>query len=249
MKYLYFVSDSYVKAIDKEVEDYSFDCKIYPSIKTARKFLIASNISEVLAFVFLLDKVSNTDYNDLLDLLEKIDEISPKDKLVIISINDETIYDDMVNECVFKNIRLFTVNYPEVVTDSFIKRDLVGTVLINLFDPYIEKKPNKLKTSNDYKNKIVTYEPIIDSRIFWLLEPIEPTLELRRCINNDEVLKRCEDKDQILYFLRIQQIYNEFNEEFSSEEMLENLLKDDNYSDFNKIVYRVIFKLIKDNKL
>ena len=182
-------------------------------------------------------------------LLEKMDEISPKDKLVIISINDETIYDDIVNECVFKNIRLFTVNYPEVVTDSFIKRDLVGTVLINLFDPYIEKKPNKLKTSNDYKNKIVTYEPIIDSRIFWLLEPIEPTLELRRCINNDEVLKRCEDKDQILYFLRIQQIYNEFNEEFSSEEMLENLLKDGNYSDFNKIVYRVIFKLIKDNKL
>lgn len=249
MRYLYFVSDSYVKAIDKEVEDYSFDCKIYPSIKTARKFLIASNISEILAFIFLLDKINDTDYDDLLDLLEKIDEISPKGKLVIISLNDETIYDDILNECTFKNIKLFTVDYPEVVTDSFIKRDLVGTVIVNLFDPYIENKNKKLKTSDDYKNKTIIYEPIIDSRIFWLLEPIEPTLELRRCIDNDEVLKRCEEKYQILYFLRIQQIYKEFNEKFSSEEMLENLLKESNYSDFNKIIYRIIFKLIKDNKL
>lgn len=247
-KYVYCVSDCYLRALLRESEPYSFYIKGYCSLTEGINNLKYTNISDILGFVILIEYLDYNDveyFNNLVELINDINLESDGHPVVLAMCNSEG-YEQLDKYINTDNIKIFLVDNVDMMSDVIIRRDIYGTLVKELFEPYVVD--TVYETEKNYSIESSNYDPIFRENIQRLCEPIVVAPDLRRAMENDEVLSSIGEDDDIAYFLRSEQLNRYYNNRGDNSIIFENILS--GISDTNEIfIYRSIYNLIKEGKL
>lgn len=224
-KYVYCISNCYLKALLRESKEYSFDAKLYYSCQEGLKNLVNTNASEIIGYVILLDKLPD-DEDELLaliDFINAINEISDNTPLVLALSNSEG-YEQLGEYVSSDNLKVFLIDGFEMLTDVDIKRDIYGSIVKYLYNPYCDNNDTVLVNYNDEPSCII--EPIYRSAIQSLCDPVINAPTLRDALENDETLMNIDKADEVARFLRTLEIklkYNSSDNDYYTQ--FENLIK------------------------
>lgn len=246
-KFIYCITNCYVRALIHEVQNYeSFLLKCYCSVAEGIRNLKYTNMSEILGFIILLDNVGETDedFFDLVDLINSIN-LESSNTTVVLALRDSTGYEDLEEEIELNNIKLYLIDGIEMMTDTIIKRDLFGTILREEYNPYLDNKVKKIVEFTEPVTSSVS--PIFPPSIEKLITPVVVAPNLRLALENDEVFNSIHEGDDVAYFLRSEQINKIYGNFEDRSEMLEGILK--NNTDGLNDVYRSVYELIKRGDL
>lgn len=245
--YVYCVSDCYLRALVAESRPYSFEVKGCCSLEDGLSQLMTINVSEIKGFVILIQDLGEDDdyFYNLVDLINAINDISEGHTLVLgVCYSDN--YKQLEGYIDTDNLNVYLVDDIELVTDVIIRRDIYGTIVRNVCEPYLEKPKTKVNDYEEFKSSNV--EPIFRESIQRLKEPVVIAPNLRRAVENDEVLASISKDDSIAYFLRSEQINRAYGVDKDNSSMLDLLLN--NVADTSLChIYKSLYKLIQGGEL
>ena len=137
-KFVYLVTPDYMLPVIEESRLYSFFIKAYPNAKSGYRNLSQTNLSSILGFIFFYEELPE-DLTYLVKFINFLNLIGDKETLVLLAVN----YPDGVEDFLLPKLRTNKITFKyitdfEIVTDSFIKRSLLGSVVLHNFEPYIE---------------------------------------------------------------------------------------------------------------
>ena len=245
-KYVYLVTPDYMLPTIEESKLYSFFIKAYPSAKSGYKNLINTNMSSILGFIFFYEELPE-DLTYLVKFINFINLIGDKSTLVLLAVNNP----DGVNDYLMTKIRTDNIVFKyitefDIVTDSFIKRSLFGTIVLHNFEPYVESI-NPFKEITTF-NRNEPLNAILPSDILSILSPVVKLNNSDNTIKHDIVMNTINDNGLVMY-MRINYVKAHFGDDidvkgmYSRVDAVEGLNKTIYYSVINTIV-----KLYEDNK-
>lgn len=237
-KFVYLVTPDYMLPVIEESKMYSFFMKAYPDAKSGYNNLINTNLSSVLGFVFFYEELPE-DLTYLVKFINFLNVIGDKNTLVVLAVNNP----DGVRDYLFKKIRTDNITFKyttefEIVTDSFIKRSIFGSIVLHNFDPYVEsiKTLNEVTTFNS--NEALT--PILPNDILQILSPVVKLNNSDNTIKHDIVMNTVKDNGLLMY-MRINYIRASFGDDLDVEGMHSRVNAIDG---LNKIVYGSVINII-----
>ena len=238
-KFVYVVSPDYLMPMVVESKMYSFYVKAYHNAKVAYDNLCKTNLSSVLGFILFYEELpDNLTY--IIKFINFMNIIGTKDTLVILAVNDpEGVTDFLIPKLHVKNITFKYITGFEVVTDSFIRKSLYGSVVLHNYDPYVESiKPYKEVTSF---NSNIALTPILSNDVVSILSPVVKLNNSENTIKHDLIMNSPSDSNLMLY-MRMNYIKASFGEEIDEEGMLARIKALDG---INTIVYKSIISIMK----
>lgn len=238
-KFVYAISPDYMMPMIVESKMYSFYVKAYHNARVAYENLCKTNLSSILGFILFYEELpDNLTY--IIKFINFINVIGTKDTLVILAVNDpEGVTDFLIPKLKVDNISFKYITGFEVVTDSFIKKSLYGSVVLHNFDPYIENiSPYKEITSF---NSNVALTPILSNDVISILSPVVKLNNSENTIKHDLVMNSPTESNLMLY-MRINYIRASFGEEIDEEGMISRIKALDG---INVIVYKSIISIMK----
>ena len=238
-KFMYYVSPDYLRALYRESKSYSFKMKGYCSIEEGLKNLKFTNISDVLGFAIVLHEFPE-ELAPLINLINNINRVGKGKTLVLCSFYSDGL--DLVLEHVDTSNLKFYV-YTDLIdfTDVDIKRNIIGTILLNEIKPYKEDNHRdsiKIERSLD----LPKYIPILPENISWLYEPLIPATDYKRCIDVDPVILKAKSRDLIIYMLRCEMVYVKYDVKIDNYNRFLELIKDQSIKD--QLLYKSVWNII-----
>lgn len=246
MKFIYCITDSYVDAFIQEAEGYSFALKCYCNCLSGLQNLAMTSTVDVLGYVIAIyDDMK--DITDLVNLVNSINSVSTNTP-VVLYFREEIIVDDLLVHVERDNIKLFHVPFTELFTDRFIKKEIFGTIIKEVFNPYVTM--NSVLSEEHIGPVTQRFDPVFSKNIMMLTEPVISAPDIQRAVELDWVLKALEeDNDDILYFLRAEQLNIKYNVLSESRDIIFRSLME-TCSDAEQVIYyKVIYNLILNKKL
>lgn len=237
-KFMYCISPEYSGPLAYHAKDFSFGAKIYTDCKTAYNHLLNTNLASILGFIFLLEDIPE-DPKDLITFIDKVNTIGDKNTLVLLAVKNAKGLEYLSSFLTYDNIQVFYITDFEIVTDTFIKRNLFGSILIQKENPYLTRmrEINMITSYNSNKN----LTPVLPLDILDILSPIEKMLDIKHTIENDKVLKENKDNALVCY-LRMNRIKKMFGEEVDYDGMIKRI----DASGVNAILYRIVCVMIEE---
>lgn len=241
-KCVYLTTPDYMRAFIVESKMYSFSVKAYPNSRSAYQHLFQTNLSSILGFVFFYEELPE-DLTYLVRFINFLNLIGNKDTLVLLAVNDP----DGVKDYLFPNIKTGNITFKYItdfspVTDSFIKRSLLGTVVLHNFEPYVETINSMKEVTSYNSNEPLT--PILSGDILSILSPIFRLNNSDNTIKHDEVMLNSKNNGLVMY-LRINFIKASFGDEIDLEGMKKRV---DSVDGLNRILYYSIINIIKTKR-
>lgn len=236
-KIIYCVSPDYARYLALESAPFSFDVKVFPNCGLAYDNLVANNQSNIIGYVLLYEEIPN-DPTELVDFINFINLIGSKDTIVILAIRNAKGFPMLMDYLEVDNIEFLNIIDFEVVTDTFIKRNLFGSILIRKYTPYVDKI-TMFKNSSTYQSNS-NLVPVLPNDILGILSPINRLVTLKHTIEADRVLEDFKD-NPLVYYLRLNRIKRLFDEEVDFDGMMDRIES----SNVNKILYSVLCVMIE----
>lgn len=238
-KYVYLTTPDYMMAFIEESKLYSFYVKAYPNSKSGYKNLVQTNLSSILGFVFFYEELPE-DLTYLIKFINFLNLIGDKSTLVLLAVNNPS----GVKDFLFPRIRTDKITFKyitdfETVTDSFIRRSLLGTVVVHNFEPYIESVKSIQELTSYNTNDALN--PILPGDILSILSPTSKLNNSDNTIKHDEVMNNAKGNGLVMY-MRINYIKASFGDEIDIDGMKKRI---DSIEGLNKIVYYSIINIIK----
>lgn len=237
-KFVYLVTPDYMLPFIEESKLYSFFIKAYPNAKSGYRNLIQTNLSSILGFVFFYEELPE-DLTYLVKFINFLNIVGDKDTLVLLAVNDpDGVKDFLLPKLDTDKITFKFITGFEIVTDSFIKRSLLGTIVLHNFEPYIEEAKPIKEVATFNRNE--SLNPILPSDVLSILSPIIKLNNSDNTIKHDVVLNNVTGNGLLMY-MRINYIKASFGDEIDIDGMLRRINSVDG---LNVIVYNSIVNTI-----
>lgn len=234
MKVLFVVSPDYLDAVFAEAKKYDFYLQGYGNLESAYKGLMKTNISDILGFVYLADSLPDN-LGPLAEFVKKCDILNESRKFIF-ALRDTTNLQVLLNQLKVSNIKIGYLPELEVITDSVINKDIIGSILLDSYKPY---KLNETEV-NDVKRFSVNrlhYEPLFSDSIFDCFGAVEKLATVEQTLNYDAFYNKYKDFNKVLTEIRKCFILREFGEVLDKKKLLE-LIKDEveHYCEYRALV-------------
>lgn len=252
MKVMYVVSPDYLLAFEKESEEFSFYIQGYrefvPSTnqsgiyKTAISELYKTNINDIVGFIVLVDDLQYY-INDLNLFLQQANMVCQghRRRVVIGSISAKSDkYLSMLNPT--PNLDIYRVTNIGIVTDTVIKRELFGTIIMGKA-PY--KFLDSSNTSTTYKDlPVLKYKPIFSKVVLGVLDPVTVISDdFRKVLSYDSVYRSLLDEgEDILAFIRLIKIANTMGLKIDTEGLEYRKFKESVENSNLKVLYNALVR-------
>lgn len=236
-KIIYCVSPDYARYILNESRPFSFDVKIFPSCEIAYDNLVSNNQNNILGYILLYDEIPE-DPSDMINFINFINLVGDKETVVILAIRHAKGFNILMQYLEIDNIEFLHITDFECVTDTFIKRNLFGSILIRKFPPYMDKVTTFSSSSKFQLNDRLF--PILPKDILAILSPIERLITLQYTLESDSVLNEFKD-NSLVHYLRLNRIKKAFGEETDYDGMMDRVES----SGVNKVLYSVVCMMIE----
>lgn len=240
-KFVYLVTPDYMLPVIEESKLYSFFIKAYPSAKVGYNNLVNTNFSSILGFVFFYEELpENLTY--LVKFINLLNTIGNKDLLVVLAVNNpEGVKDYLFRKIKVDNITFKYITDFEIVTDSFIKKSIFGSIVLHNFEPYIESVTPIKEVSTFNRNEPLS--SILPNDILQILSPVVELTDSDTTIKHDLVMNSSDDNG-LMKYMRINYIRAHFGDSLDIEGMYKRIKAVDG---INVTVYSSIISII--NKL
>ena len=240
-KFVYLVTPDYMLPVIEESKLYSFFIKAYPSAKVGYNNLVNTNFSSILGFVFFYEELpENLTY--LVKFINFLNTIGDKDLLVVLAVNNpEGVKDYLFRKIKVDNITFKYITDFEIVTDSFIKKSIFGSVVLHNFEPYIESVTPIKEVSTFNRNEPLS--SILPTDILQILSPVVELTDSDTTIKHDLVMNSSDDNG-LMKYMRINYIRAHFGDSLDVDGMYKRVKAIDG---INTTVYGSIISII--NKL
>lgn len=242
-EYIILVSPDYLNQIIHESEPFSFYIKGYSNPSEAKNNLFTTNQSSILGYLIVYEELP-LDISDIVNFINYINLVGDKSTVVTFCLNSPEGFEEYLRP----NIDVNNINFQyflefEVMTDSFIKRNLFGSIIRLKKKAYEEEvKYTRVETSNFNSNVPM----VLPSNITKVLEPIDILEDFQTTVKYDNVLNSNMDNEMVK-FLRTCRIKYRFDEIISFNSMVTNLSIFSEYKE-HKILYDTICKMIEEGK-
>lgn len=239
-KFVYLITPDYMLPVIEESKLYSFFIKAYPNAKSGYNNLISTNLSSILGFVFLYEELPE-DLTYLVKFINFLNVIGNKQTLVLLAVNNpDGVKDYLLRRINTSNIVFKYTTEFEIVTDSFIKRSIFGSIVLHNFDPYVESM-NVLKEITTF-NSNDALVPILPNDILQILSPVIKLNNSDNTIKHDLVMNSVKDNGLLMY-MRINYIRASFGDDLDVKGMYSRI---DAVEGLNKIVYSSVINIINN---
>ena len=239
-KFVYLVTPDYMLPVIEESKMYSFFIKAYPDAKSGYNNLVYTNLSSILGFVFFYEELPE-DLTYLVKFINFLNIIGNKDTLVVLAVNNpDGVKDYLLQKIRTENITFKYTTEFEIVTDSFIKRSIFGSIVLHNFDPYIEsvRTLNEITTFNTNE----ALNPILPNDILQILSPVIKLNNSDNTIKHDIVMNTVKDNGLLMY-MRINYIRAHFGDELDVQGMHSRV---NAIEGLNKNVYGSVINIINN---
>ena len=239
---IFAVSPSYLRYIREESLKYQFKLQGYGSLSKALDGLMKTNASEIGGFILVVDRLPDNKsmLYEFIRLCDMISENSSPVKRFVFGLQDDSGLLPFLKESGFKNLEFYLSKF-EIVTDSFIKKDMFGTILDSYYKPYNSNLEYKIKSTSTLKG--LKYIPPLPVAVAKCLSPVAMLESVESSIDLDLYLKDLKSVSEIYYQLRLFGIKRKYDADYGNIEHLENMIND--VSDkVLKERYRIILKYI-----
>ena len=240
MKIIFVISPDYLEVIYNQAIGYDFYIQGYGSIEAAMQGLVKTNISDILGFAYVADKLDD-DLNPLANFIDRCDMLvvnSKKRRKFIFALQDTTGLMNIFNIRKYEGIKAMYVPQLDVVTDVVINQNIFGSILLDNYKPYILKEDVK-KESPNWTHKKLQYSPLFSQVYFDCLQPPDCLDSYEQTLLYDKVYQDFLGFNPILAKIRDVIIRREFNLDSNKEELIE--LVNDNTS---FCIYRALIEIV-----
>lgn len=252
MKVMYVVSPDYLLAFEKESAEFSFYIQGYrefvPSsnqdyvYKTAISELYKTNVNDIVGFIILVDDLQYY-INDLNLFLQQANIVCKghRKRVVIGSISAKSDkYLSMLHPT--PNLDLYRVTNIGIVTDTVIKRELFGTIIMGKAPYKFLDSSNKTTTYKDLP--VLKYKPVFSKVILGILDPvIVISDDFRKVLSYDSVYRNLlEQGEEILAFIRLIKIANTMGLEIDTDGLEYKKFKESVDNSNLKVLYNALLR-------
>lgn len=238
---MFVVSPDFLEPIYKESAGYTFKIQGYGNFQDACKGLLKTNVQDIIGFLILAEKLPE-DLSYFEKFLEYCNLVSDVSKRIVIALQNNTGFNQLILRIKPKNIKVSLISNYEVVSDTFIKKTLFGTILKDSLKPY-KVLSDDIIDINRFTEKIsIKYTPLFHSYTFKCIEPILNYSSLEEALSVDKNLRELEKFDDILYELRLVYLYKKFNMEYKVSYDLDSMI----LSNSQYCVYKSIEAIIDE---
>ena len=189
MKTVMVISPSYLSALLKESDKFSFCIQGYGSFENAHSGLVKTNVSELIGFAYVgktLPIENSKDYLEMLEFLEMLDGLEEKRRIVFLTISSGGYLRRLAKK--FSNVEIFRVEGVQDITDTVIDKDVFGNIILFMGSPYklIEQTGSDLpyEQNDDWK---LHYKHVMNPDVLRCLEDVVELGNLNETLINDEV--------------------------------------------------------------
>lgn len=242
-KFVYAVTPDYMLPLIEESKMYSFYVKAYPSAKSGYMNLHKTNLSSILGFILFYEELpDNLTY--IIKFINFINLIGNKDTLVVLAVNDpDGVQDFLIPKLEVGNIEFKYITGFEVVTDSFIRKSLFGSIVLHNFEPYIEEVEPYSEITQFNNNVPLT--PILPSDIMYILSPVIKLNNSENTIKHDSIMNSNIDSNLVLY-MRVNYIRASFGEDLDIDGIRSRIKS---IEGINTIIYESIINIMERLRL
>lgn len=231
MKLVFAISQNYLYAIRDEAQKFIFNIFGYSTVKEARENIHKRNMSDILGFVYLDEKLPRK-LKDFIEFIQYVDTVSDKGKLFVICLNNQTGLDLLKKNLKVNNLDVKITPKWEAVTDIII-RNCFAPILLSKYTPYINTDigsrvvlptpPNILGVSSD----TLEYKKLINQGLVEVMKPIKKYNTYEDTKVFDTVMQHlAEDKRDLPFFkARDCRIRKMFGLPYSIEDTRKELIK------------------------
>lgn len=202
MKIIVVISPDFLESAFKETQDFSFCMQGYGNFNLANDRLMYTNAQDILGFAYVcseLPKHSSKVYKSMLKFFDNCNLMQANLKFVIVT------QDELSNRLVkdlkrFKFLRFSYHESVEFITDTVLRRDVFGSILIDVYEPY-EMKPREQPDLTKFVCPRLMFAPIVPTTLFLVESTIHPLDTLKDTIDNDVVIVKYSE-NEIIVLLR-----------------------------------------------
>jgi hypothetical protein len=244
--YVFSVSPQYLRHLKSESEDYKFKFQGYGNFEDACAGLMKTNASEFYGFVILFDSLpqSKSKLTRFIKLCDMISENSPNPKRMVFGVKDEKDLLPFIKALKTKHLELYYAKF-EILTDTFIKKELFGTILDSYLRPYGERNSSAKILTKGASLKGLKYEPVLSGPVLDSLSPVEVHDTVTSTITRDRYLSELKSTNDFLYKLRLFKIRRCFPDEPLTDLELESIIE--SLADVQvRTRYRLLYTQVKE---
>lgn len=212
MKTIIVISPDYLESCFKEAQDFSFCMQGYGNFEMANNRLMYTNAQDILGFAYVCEempKSGSKKYKQMLKFFDNCNLMQANLKFVIVTQgNIGSVLKDLKQ---FKFLRFAYKESVEYITDTVLRRDVFGSILIDVYNPY-EEIPTEVKDFTGFDCPRLSFRPIVPDTLFLVASTVRRLDTLKETIDNDVILLKYGD-NEIVALLRQIFIIHRFGED------------------------------------
>ena len=234
MKTIFIISPWYLSQIFDESEDFSFTIQGYGSLRDANVGITRINSADLLGVAFVHDELPASDtkeYKRLRTFLQKLNMMSDSKKMVFLLRGSSHGLHQLIRG--LDNIRVFVSAEHAVLTDTLIRQNVFGSILLDNTPVYdIKKQTDNEEDLGDPQSFRLKFEDFIGHSYLDVVENISKYDNSADTIVNDTIYQKYRDNNHLLALLRKKVILNSFNEKDTVlDTLLDKLINEVNDSE------------------
>lgn len=188
---IFAISPEYLDALYQEALSFNFTLQGYGNEESAMKGLQYTNVSEIIGFLYMAERLPKdiTKLQRFILICDKIAENS--DLTFLFVLRGKFNPTQVVGEAGLQHLKIKVLTLADDVTDTLIKRDVFGTLLLSRFSPYVFD--NTTGTPNDYQQAtipVLEYCPVFPDFVLEVLAPSVQLVALDHTLQADGIYQK-----------------------------------------------------------
>lgn len=225
MGIIFVVSPDYLEALYKEASKYKFGLQGYGNFKQACSGIYKTNPLDVIGYAIVseaLPELKSSEGKSLLKLLTFINDFETPKNLIFATNGHLGVINALARK--FPRINISYVVEKDAMTDIVINRDIFGSLLLGVHNPYIFEKENGLRLGN-FTSPVLQYKPLFSPYVLQCLDNVSKLETIQHTIEVDLPYQEyVKSADEIMQLFRKWKIYSSFSEDFADKEKLRALV-------------------------
>lgn len=219
MKVIYVVSPDYLEAILNESQKYSFAIQGYGDLDRACKGLCYVNVLDILGFGYVADTFPEPGsplYDKFINFVSKCSLLGADKKFVLVT--KETVPDIGGDLYRFSNLEFVSVVEKNGFTDITLNRNFFGSILLANYQPYnFNGEHEEAYHLSDCSCRVLKCPKVIPDFMLDILAPVSRLDSCASTIENDPVICRYVDSNEVVLSLRTIKIMRQLGADYESE--------------------------------
>lgn len=184
---IFAISPDYMDALYKEAISFDFALQGYGNPDAALKGLCYTNISDVIGFLYMASRLPKN-VDALRRFLFVCDKMASDNGLTFLfALNSKQNPWSMLGLEEYTNLRFSTLTAIDDVTDTLIKRDIFGSLLLSRFEPYDFREKQEILDKKQPIIPVLEYRPVFSSLVLKVLEPSVGLMSLTQTLKADAI--------------------------------------------------------------